>query len=271
MSLDATPINYDRVGEYYHHRSAGNGFLDRRKFQMNQAAFRAATALVTWSEWARASLVDDYAIDPAKIQVLAPGAAEAYFSIGQQRAASNSNTGRVKVLFVGGDFERKGGPLLLDSIGELTADRCELHLVTSASIGPRPNVHVHRDLSANSPALLGLFAQADIFVLPSHAECLALVLMEATAAGLPVITTNVGALGEAVDPRTSGFVVGAGDGAALRQALETLTDDPIRRQQMGRAGFALAQRKFSATRNNTALLDLVVDHATPRQATRRAA
>lgn len=270
VSMDATPINYDQVGKYYAHRAAGNGFLDRRKFQMNQAVFNAATVLVTWSDWARASLVDDYGVDSSKIHVLAPGAAHAYFAIGERRQATAS-TERVKVLFVGGDFERKGGPLLLDAMRDLLRTECELHLVTSARVTPRANVYVHRGLSANDPELLQLFAQADLFVLPSHAECLAVVLMEATAASLPIITTDVGALGEAVEPRRSGLILPAGDGAALRQALEILSSDPALRLQLGRAGHELARRKFDAQRNNRALLDLVVRHATTSQAIRRAA
>jgi glycosyltransferase involved in cell wall biosynthesis len=271
VSMDATPINYDQVGEYYGHRAASTGFLDTRKFQMNQAVFNAAAALVTWSEWARASLIDDYAIDAARIHVLAPGAAPAYFRIGERRQPATAPNQRVKVLFVGGDFERKGGPLLLDSIGDLLRDRCELHLVTSKTMEPQPHVYVHSGVTANSPELLRLFAKADLFVLPSYAECLAVVLMEASAAGLPIITTDVGALGEAVQPGQSGLIMQAGNGAALRQSLELLVNNSALREQMGRAGFALAQRKFDAQRNNRALLDLVVEHATPLKALRRAA
>jgi glycosyltransferase involved in cell wall biosynthesis len=269
VSMDATPINYDQVGQFYGHRAASGGFLDKRKFQMNQAVFDAAASLVTWSEWARRSLIEDYAADPAKIHVLAPGAARAYFEIGERRQPAQS--GRVKVLFVGGDFQRKGGPLLLDALAAQLNQQVELHIVTTSALEPQPNVYVYNGLAPNSPELLRLFSEADLFVLPSHAECLAVVLMEATAAGLPIITTDVGALGEAVEPRTSGYIIPAGNGVALRSALETLVYDRELRQQMGRAGFALAKRKFDAHRNNRALLDLVVEHATTFHALRRAA
>jgi glycosyltransferase involved in cell wall biosynthesis len=271
VSMDATPINYDSVGQHYRHQPAGSGLLDRRKFQMNQAVFNAAAALVTWSEWARASLIDDYGTDPDKIHVLAPGAAPAYFEIGARRQTDTERPGPVKVLFVGGDFHRKGGPLLLDSMRELLTSQCELHLVTSQTIEPRPNVYVHPGLTANSPELLRLFAEADLFVLPSYAECLAVVLMEASAAGLPIITTDVGALGEAVERGRSGFTIAPGDGAALRHAVKLLAGNRVLRQRMGRASFALAQRKFDSRRNNQALVDLVVGHAHPVQALRRAA
>jgi glycosyltransferase involved in cell wall biosynthesis len=267
ISLDATPLNYDTVGAFYGHRAAGSSFLDRRKFQMNQAAFNAAAALVTWSEWARASLIDDYGTDPAKIRVLAPGAAADYFAIGERRAPRHAPG--TNVLFVGGDFERKGGPLLLDAIADLLGSSCELHVVTAQKLTPRPHVVVHNNVGPNSPELLRLFAAADLFVLPSNAECLAVVLMEATAAGLPIITTDVGALAEAVSLPYSGLVVPPGDPAALRGALEALVNDPDRRLQMGRAGHALAQRKFDANRNNRALLDIVIDLARATSTTAR--
>ena len=63
VSMDATPINYDSVGASYNHEPAGDGWLDRQKFRMNQSVFQTAAQLVTWSDWAKHSLVDDYGVD----------------------------------------------------------------------------------------------------------------------------------------------------------------------------------------------------------------
>jgi glycosyltransferase involved in cell wall biosynthesis len=275
VSLDATPLNYDSVGCYYGHRPAGDGLLDRQVYRLNHRVFHAATGLVVWSDWARRSLELDYGVDPARVRVLAPGAAPAYFDIGARRASDTADRlperGPVRLLFVGGDFRRKGGPLLLECVRGLLGERCELHIVTQESVAPQPNVYVHRGLGPNSPELLRLFAEADVFVLPSMAECLAVVLMEATAAGLPVVTTEVGALGEAVQRGESGLVVGAGDGQALYEALAALVSDRERRQRMGRAGHALARQKFDAGRNNRALVDLVVEMVRGNRAPGRAA
>src|SRR3954451_10698604 len=81
ISLDATPINYDSVGRHYGHRPASDGLVDRQVYRLNRDAFHAAAALVGWSEGARESLVRDYGVDAARIQVIAPGAAPAYFEI----------------------------------------------------------------------------------------------------------------------------------------------------------------------------------------------
>jgi glycosyltransferase involved in cell wall biosynthesis len=264
VSLDATPINYDSVGHHYGHRPAGDGFLDRQKYLMNLDVFNAAAGLVTWSEWARRSLAEDYGMDPARVRVIAPGAAPEYFALGERRLASSeqvSDAQPTRLLFVGGDFLRKGGPLLLECMRGPLAERCELHVVTQHPVAPQHNVYVHRGMGPNSPELLRLFAEADVFVLPTMAECLAVVLMEATAAGLPVIATDVAALGEAVRPGDSGLLIRRGDVAALRRAIEALLGDAELRRRMGRAGLALARQRFDARVNGRALLDLVAELA----------
>jgi glycosyltransferase involved in cell wall biosynthesis len=224
--------------------------------------------------------VDDYGVDAARVRVLAPGAAPVYFEVGRRRLAApppegdagSGADGRVRILFVGGDFVRKGGDVLLECLRGPLAEACEVHLVTrDETVRAGPHVRVYRGVEANSPELLDLFGAADVFVLPSRAECLAVVLMEATAAGLPVITTDTGALSEAVRPGESGLVVPAGDAGRLASALGRLVSDAALRRRMGRAGFALACERFDAARNNQALLDLLVEVAETGRGRRRAA
>lgn len=268
VSLDATPINYDSLGAAYNHRPAGNGFMDRQKYALNRRALHAAAGLVSWSEWARDSLVADYGVAREKVRVVAPGAAAEYFAIGDRRVTVGARAdGPVRVLFVGGDFERKGGRHLLEALPE----SCELDIVTRSDVPGRPNVRVHQNLGPNSPGLLHLFEAADVFALPSLGECLAVVLMEATAAGLPIVTTSVGALAEAVVPGESGIVVPAAEVAPLRRALELLESDASLRQRMGRAGRVLARQKFNAAINNQALLSLVEELAVHHHGLRRTA
>lgn len=265
ISLDATPVNYDNVARHggYEHRIASGGFLDRQKYLMNRRAFQAASVLVPWSEWAKQSLIEDYGADPAKIRVLAPGANEAFFELGRARLASDGvgHDGPLRLLFVGGDWVRKGGPQLLEALVGLPDGSWQLDAVTREPVREIPGVTVHHGVGPNSPELLRLFREADLFVLPSLGECLAVVLMEATAAGLPIVTTDVGALGEAVTVGETGLVVPPNDVSALRQALATLLADPARRRSMGRGGHALAKDVFDANANNRTLLTLVAEIA----------
>ena len=269
VSLDATPENYDTVGAAYGHRAASGGWLDRRKYSLNHSAFFAASALVTWSAWAKGSLVADYGIDPMKITVLAPGAARPYFDIGRERVRAIGTERPVRVLFVGGDFARKGGPALLDAVRAARTSRpIELHLVTQGAVDDRPGVVVHRAIRPNTPALLKLFRDADVFVLPSRGECLSVVLMEAGAAGLPIVATDVGALREAARDGENAIVVRPGDVTELRAAIERIVDDDELRARLGAAAFALASEKFDAERNDHEIVRLVAGVATGAEARR---
>lgn len=266
ISLDATPINFDEVTRHggYDHGIAGEGFVDRQKFLMNRRAFQAAATLVPWSAWAKDSLVNDYGVNPDKITVLAPGANTAFFDIGRRRVATEpagSPAEPVRILFVGGEWKRKGGPQLLTALASLPAGTWQLDAVTRDAVPPTPGVVVHHGVGPNSPQLLDLFARADLFVLPSLGECLAVVLMEATAAALPIITTDVGALAEAVRPGESGLIVPPNNVPALHDALAALVSDPARRISMGRGGHALASERFVAADNNRQLLSIVAEHA----------
>ena len=271
VSLDATPLNYDTVGAAYGHRPQRDSWLDRRKHRMNRDAFAAARALVSWSEWAAASLVAQYGVPRERITVVAPGASSTYFEIGAERPSRARSDGPLRLLFVGGDFVRKGGHELLDAAtAARTSRRFEVHVVTRAAVPEVPGVVVHRNVGPNTPELFDLFRSADAFVLPSHGECLSIALMEAAASGLPTIATDVGALGEAAIDRRTALVVAAGDLRALRIAIETMVHDDALRARLGRQAHMLARAKFDADRNNDSLMDLLA--AVARQTgTRRVA
>jgi glycosyltransferase involved in cell wall biosynthesis len=274
ISLDATPINFDQVGQHYGHVPAGNSPVDRQKYRMNRRTLHAAARLVTWSEWARQSLVEDYGVDAARVEVIPPGAGAAFVALGARRAVAPPKPadGRpMRVLFVGGDFARKGGAVLLEALRGPLAACCQVDIVTRDDVAPQPGVTIHHGLEPNSPTLLRLFEEADLFVLPSLADCLAVVLMEAAAAGLPIITTDVGALREAVRDGLTGLVVRPGQADDLRSALELLVTNHDRRVAMGRAAHAFAQERFDARRNGRTLLNLVADVALTQRQSRRGA
>lgn len=87
---------------------------------------------------------------------------------------------------------------------------------------------------------------AGVFALPSYHEGLPMSLLEAMAAGLPVVTTAVGGIPDAVDDQVEGFLVAPGDVAGLAERLCRLTADPVRAAAMGQQGRARVQRSFTA-------------------------
>lgn len=247
LSTDATPENYDQVGSWYGHRVQPKP-IESAKKRLRARVLQKAAAVVTWCDWAKASLVEDYGLDADNVHVIAPGTEIANFKFGAERRV-NGREGPVRLLFVGGDFDRKGGNVLLQAYRSAFRGRAELHLVTQEEVAEERGVFVHRGLSANSPELLSLYQNADIFVLPTLGDCFPVVLGEAMAAGLPIVTTDVGALREAVENERNGLIVPAGDDVALVSALNVLADSPEVRVGMGRAGRRIAEQRFDSARN----------------------
>jgi hypothetical protein len=251
VSLDATPENYDAVGAAYGHGRGGRS-AEAAKRTLNRRPLLAARALITWCDWARRSLIADYGVPAERITVIPPGVPLECWPKPGARPAE----GPVRLLFVGGDFERKGGPDLLQALPLLPA-ATELHLVTKAAVAPAPRVHVYRDLAANSEELKCLYAQADLFVLPTRADCFPVAIQEAMAAGLPVVAADVGAVGEAVQHGETGLLVRPCDVTGLAQAISALTVDPHLRQAMGRQGRVEAERRFDSAANARQILGIM--------------
>ena len=261
ISLDATPINYDSVGAEYGDAGGNDSWLERRKCEWYRRAFHSAAALTTWCQWAKDSLVSDYGVDASKVTVIPPGVDMAKWTFGQARTARSADS-PLRLLFVGGDFARKGGPELVEAFcGGLRSD-CVLDIVTkdaeaAKTLAGVEGIRVHQGLTANSPELRDLYAQADVFVFPTRGDCLPIAIMEAMAAGLPIVTTNVGALREEVEANVNGLVIEPGNASAIVAAVRTLLSDETRRASMSRASRELAEARFDACRNYTAILTLL--------------
>lgn len=255
VSLDATPLQYDALGAFYGH-AAGGGRIEALKMRLNQRAFASARRLVSWSQWAKDSLVADYGVPAEKIEVIPPG-----IDVARWDFPARPERDCLDLLFVGGDFERKGGDTLLaarERLPESVRSRVRFQIVTrSESVQSGEGVVVHRGLTANSPALMALFRQSDAFVFPTRGDCLPLAVLEALAAGLPVITTATAALPEAVVDGVSGRIVAAGDPGALADAICELAGDASLRRAMGQAAREAARSRFDAAVNYGRLLEVV--------------
>jgi glycosyltransferase involved in cell wall biosynthesis len=265
VSLDATPMNYDSVAEGYGDRADGVGFIARRKFEWNRASFRGAAHLVTWCQWAKDSLARDYGIDTERVTVIPPGVdIAAWSTAGSERPRTES--GALRLLFVGGAFRRKGGHSLVEAFQGGLQAHCELDIVTRDQEAVSlcegvAGVRVHTDMTPNCAALKALYHRADLFVFPTLADCLPIAVMEAMAAGLPVIATKVGALDEEVEHGVTGLLVPPNRPDVLGAAISDLAGDCGRRLAMSRAAAALASARFDARRNYSALLDVMTQVA----------
>ncbi len=153
-------------------------------------------------------------------------------------------------------LDSKGHGDLLAAAAELVADGVDLRLVVAgeghwggpviskaaAELGLAERVHLlgFRD---DVPRVL---AGSDVFVLPTPSEGLSIAIMEAMAAGLPVVATKVGGNAELVEAGKTGLLVPVGDVGALAYALGLLARDPVKRRAMGRAARSRVTLEFTA-------------------------
>lgn len=255
LSLDATPRNYDELAPWYGDR-VHPAPVERAKLWAHRSVMRHVRWFTTWSEWAKRSLVADYGVDAQRVTVLPPGTMLSNYPAPGTKGPRRE--GPLRLLFVGGDFKRKGGDLLVDVVRRHFRGRVELHLVTAAELPPEEGIFVHRGLRPHSPELLRLYREADVFVLPTRADCLAVVLGEAMASELPIITTRVGAHAEAVEDGESGFLLDKDDAEGLRERIERLVYEPELVRRMGRRSREIGEARFDMQKNAHRIADLLV-------------
>jgi glycosyltransferase involved in cell wall biosynthesis len=159
----------------------------------------------------------------------------------------------VVLMTVGSLKPIKGADVLLRAVAPLMREQPRLRLVLVGDGPDRGSLERQaRELSiADRVSFLGLRADvdrllraADALVLPSRSEALPTVLLEAMAAGLPVVATRVGGVPEIVDEDRSGLMVPPEDASALGGALARIASDPALRRSLGQRGRAVVESRF---------------------------
>jgi len=186
--------------------------------------------------------------------------------LGESPPRSRRGRDEAVLLFLGTLGERKGVYELLESLGALAREFPSLRLRCG---GDGEIERVRRRASelglAERVELLGwvtgaekqrLLDEAAVFVLPSHREGLPIALLEAMSAGLPVVSTNVGGIPDAVRDGEEGLLVAPGDVPALTAAVARLLRDPALGRRLGAAARQRVERCFRAERIVTELESL---------------
>jgi glycosyltransferase involved in cell wall biosynthesis len=250
LSSDGTPIDKRGMRAAYGLKP-DNRLAEAAKHSYYRGVFERAKGFVAWSHWTKRSLVRDYAMSEDKVAVIPPGVHLDEFVPG------NRDHEVPRILFVGGDFQRKGGELLLQVFRRRFRGLAELIIVTRDPVPEEAGVTVHRNVAANSPQLRELYATSDIFALPSRADCYSLVCLEALAAGLPLVATRVGGIPDVVREGETGFLMEPDDATALGDAIEYLVADRGRRAAMGIECRRDAGLRFEARTNARRLFEFV--------------
>lgn len=215
-----------------------------------------AAAVVAVSDFGRSQIYRWIPVEHwAKVHVVRCGVDAAFLEAGPQPIADNR-----RLVCVGRLAEQKGQLLILEALAGLAAEGVELELVLAGDGQLRPKIEARlRELALGARVrITGWISNATVrdellgarvLLLPSFAEGLPVVLMEALALGRPAITTYVAGIPELVENGRSGWLIPAGSveamKGAIRQAIGTSVEDLTR---MGKAGAEAAAQRHDANR-----------------------
>lgn len=161
-----------------------------------------------------------------------------------------------RLLYIGRLAVEKGLPIVLESLTKLLpqypdivltvvgdgADRTFLEdMATQVGLGGNVKFVGYQ----SQAAVREFLKQTDIFVLPSFAEGIPVVLMEAMAMGVPVVATQIAGISELVESGKSGYLVPPGDSVMLASAVSELMSKADMRSQMGLAGRHKVEAEFN--------------------------
>ena len=237
-------------------RSPFSDAQSRQWIDLEREAFQQATHICTRGEFVRQSIIDDYGILESKVTAIGGGLN--FVEIPPKLANNTTGTKSPTALFIGKDFYRKGGDILLAAFEEARkiVPNAKLQMVT-ASPDDIPTVDGVEIIAPiwDRNIISNLFQKADFFVLPSRLETWGDVLLEAMAYQLPCIGVSGEAMGEIIEHEQTGLVVSPDNISELSQALVTLYNNPIQRQKWGQAGRERLEKYF--------LWEKVIDRVAP--------
>lgn len=263
LSIDATVGQFTALEYTPHDRWTPRQLRLMRRLE--RRALRNAAAAMPWTEWNAEALESEYGLEDLRVEAIHPGLDAGWWGAAAARRRPRDGQGPMRVLFVGNDVERKGLPTLIEAVAAL-GDEAVLDVVSGDEIEARDFVRVHRGITAGSERLRELYAEADVFALPTHADAVPWAVLEAMAAGLPVVASGVGAIPEMLG--TSGETVPPGDAEALAAALRRLSD-PERRREMGEAARERVDRNYDNALQTPRILALAKSVAEAARGGRR--
>jgi glycosyltransferase involved in cell wall biosynthesis len=217
--------------------------------------YRQAKRIVTTGERLREQVIAETGAQASRVVSIPTGIDLARFHPGERgaaRAATGLPGDAVLVGIVATLRSWKGHRYLIDAVAALERPAVTLVIVgdgpqrealerQAAERGLGERVHFAGNRDDVAPWMQAL----DVFCLPSYAnEGVPQALMQAMACALPVVTTNVGSIGEIVTGGETGVMVPAEDANALREALAALLDDRAQRERLGRAAADTARARF---------------------------
>lgn len=205
--------------------------------RIEKMALEKSTLVIASNHWAAESMVRDYGISPKKIRMIThPGLVDDVPSAEQSAEARNREVCRL--LFVGVDWSRKGGEVAVAAVNWLNANGVRSRLTVCGCAVPKehqgnphiePVGYLNKNTADGKVRLNWLFHTSHFFILPTRAECCGQVFAEASACGLPFVTTATGGIASVVREGENGVMLSLeADGETFGKTIKRLWEDPDR-------------------------------------------
>jgi glycosyltransferase involved in cell wall biosynthesis len=198
--------------------------------------YRAATIVLTTTENARSSLIDDYGISPSHVVTVGAGVSAPYDRLEPARLPAYDSK---RALFVGKGFHGKGLDTLLEAFRKVRSHIPDARLTV---VGPQTMPGSYEGIDflgriSDRNRVRDLYYEHALFVMPSRYEPLGQVFLEAMSCQLPCIGTTLDAMPEMIEHGRTGYLIDAGDADALADHLREILGSPARARQLGHAAF----------------------------------
>ena len=206
--------NFAVLCDYHQHFSY---LLNSSAYQIDDIQRRGISkaAMVLYPTiWAAKAAIESYHADRQKTHVI-PFGANLEKVPTKDKIFGKREPDRCRLLFVGVDWERKGGEIALETLIALEDLGIMAELIICGCIPPRGVIHprmkiipyLDKNDECQREELEELYMQSDFFLLPTRNECFGIAMCEANAFGLPVITTETGGVSEVIQNGENGFTL----------------------------------------------------------------
>ncbi|MFN8594013.1 MAG: glycosyltransferase family 4 protein [Thermomicrobiales bacterium] len=273
--------------------------LLRATLELERRIFERCDLVISFSDWAATSVIDDYGIPAAKVKVVRNGVTlpppltglrnghangahpngNGYVANGHVNGNGHHANGHfgkngngngalhgedlLKLGFIGNGFIRKGGDLLLKVHQEHFADLAHLTLVTHDAprgLNGLRNVEIRTEVPWHE-LMTAVLPGFDLFVFPTRFDYSPYAVIEAMSAGVPVISTRVGAIPEMIEDGVGGFLIEADREGPLADRVGWAIDNRAELPAMGARARERATDLYAAASNYPRLLDTLAEVA----------
>lgn len=243
--------SFDQINNYYSVYSNLSRLSINESNLIEKRAIENSVCQVYPSEWAASHVINYYNAEKDNVFIIKYGASfnqipEKIDVIEKYKAQT------LNLLFVGVDWKRKGGDIVLETFKILLSKGYDVNLTICGCAPPEshPKMTVipflNKNIDSDNQRLIQLYLDSHIFFLPTRGECFGVVFCEAAAFGLPIITTDTGGVTSAIESGANGIALPL-DATADHYALtiKKLIDTPNKLKKMA----ILSREKFERELN----------------------